>query len=121
MNSILRTGFDFLGSFAGVFRRILAFQGEPGITLDRSPAAAGVFAPPGQGISVLSVKRVEVNHATGEHCLSGLTMTEAEKLLDWLEARGYQHRELCLQDAKGFVVRWKGTGGSREVSLDAER
>jgi len=29
-------------------------------------------------------------------CVSGLTKTEAEQLLDWLEANGYAHWELSL-------------------------
>jgi hypothetical protein len=33
----------------------------------------------------------------------GLTKVEAEQLLDWLEANGYQQRELST-DERGFVI-----------------
>jgi hypothetical protein len=36
----------------------------------------------------------------------GLTKTEAEELLDWLEANGYPDRELCPQSEAGYMVRW---------------
>jgi DNA-binding response OmpR family regulator len=40
-------------------------------------------------------------------CRSGLTKREAEKLLDWLEANGYRHRELAHKEGEGFIVRWQ--------------
>ena len=39
--------------------------------------------------------------------VAGLTKGEAEDLLDWLEANGYQQRELSYNDRQGFVVQYK--------------
>jgi hypothetical protein len=39
--------------------------------------------------------------------VGGLTRAEAEQVLDWLEANGYQDRELSFQPEKGFRVRWR--------------
>ncbi len=36
---------------------------------------------------------------------SGLTKTEAEDWLDWLEANGYPQGELTHVDGKGFAIR----------------
>jgi hypothetical protein len=38
---------------------------------------------------------------------SGLTKTEAEDLLDWLEMRGCTERELSYHPVHGFVVRFR--------------
>jgi hypothetical protein len=37
-------------------------------------------------------------------CVSGLTKTQAEDLLDWLEATGRRQRELTYSAEKGFSV-----------------
>jgi hypothetical protein len=37
---------------------------------------------------------------------SGLTKTEADDLLDWLEANGYEHYELVAVNDQSFAVRW---------------
>src|SRR5262249_29085683 len=39
---------------------------------------------------------------------SGLTKAEAEELLDLLEAKGLQGRELAYVEGEGFTVRWQG-------------
>jgi hypothetical protein len=36
-----------------------------------------------------------------------LNKTEAERLLDWLQANGYSQREVSYSDASGFTVRWR--------------
>jgi hypothetical protein len=36
-----------------------------------------------------------------------LNKSEAEKLLDWLEANGYTQREVSLLDDGSFTVRWR--------------
>lgn len=36
-----------------------------------------------------------------------LNKTEAEKLLDWLEAHGYGQREVVYVAEQGFTVRWR--------------
>ena len=35
-----------------------------------------------------------------------LTKTEAERLLDWLEANGCRHFEVCTTPEQRFAVRW---------------
>jgi len=45
-------------------------------------------------------------HPLRTRSLGGLTKTDAEELLDWLDANGYQDVELQYEDGKGFVVRW---------------
>lgn len=42
----------------------------------------------------------------GAGCVSGLTKTEAEDCLDWLEANGFAHRQLSLSK-DGFVIRFR--------------
>jgi hypothetical protein len=36
--------------------------------------------------------------------VSGLTKTQAEELLDWLEATGHQQRQLAFSRDEGFAV-----------------
>jgi hypothetical protein len=36
-----------------------------------------------------------------------LDKSEAEKLLDWLEANGYAQREVEIREDGGFMVRWR--------------
>jgi hypothetical protein len=38
---------------------------------------------------------------------TGLTVRQAEELLDWLEANGIMRREVLMR-AGGYVVRWQG-------------
>jgi hypothetical protein len=42
-------------------------------------------------------------------CCHGLTLVEAEDLLDWVAAQGFDHSELEL-DEEGFVVRFRIDG-----------
>ena len=37
---------------------------------------------------------------------SGLTKTQADDLLDWLEANGYEHYEISSVNDQSFSVRW---------------
>jgi hypothetical protein len=37
-------------------------------------------------------------------CVSGLNKTQAEDLLDWLDATGHSHRELTYTEDEGFSV-----------------
>jgi hypothetical protein len=41
-----------------------------------------------------------------ERC-ANLTKSEAERLLDWLEANGYSQKELLLGEDGSFTVRWR--------------
>jgi hypothetical protein len=45
--------------------------------------------------------------AEGWDCCARLSKTEAERLLDWLEAHGYAQREVSYEDEQGFTVRWR--------------
>lgn len=36
-----------------------------------------------------------------------LNKSEAEKLLDWLEANGYSQREVAVAEDGSFTVRWR--------------
>jgi hypothetical protein len=38
---------------------------------------------------------------------SRLNKSQAETLLDWLEANGYSQREVTYADEEGFTVRWR--------------
>lgn len=35
-----------------------------------------------------------------------LNKSDAEKLLDWLEANGYSQREVSLAEDGSFIIRW---------------
>jgi len=48
----------------------------------------------------MSTPRTEVT------CVSGLTKTQAEELLDWAEAHGYTFREVTSPDGVSFTVRY---------------
>lgn len=48
-----------------------------------------------------------VERSPGWHERAGLTIREAEELLDWLEAHGVTRRE-ALVTPEGTVVRWQG-------------
>ena len=45
--------------------------------------------------------------AEGWRCCAGLDKTRAEMLLDWLEAHGYNQREVAYLEERGFTVRWR--------------
>jgi len=40
-------------------------------------------------------------------CRERLNKSEAERLLDWLEANGYSQREVSLAKDGSFTVRWR--------------
>ncbi len=46
-------------------------------------------------------------HRTRARCISGLTKTQAEDVLDWLEANGYHRCEVSYVVAEGFVVHYQ--------------
>jgi hypothetical protein len=43
-----------------------------------------------------------------DNVVSGLTLSQAEGLLDWLEARGYTGLQAYLSASKGVTVFWAG-------------
>jgi CheY-like chemotaxis protein len=62
---------------------------------------------------LLQVIRVQVRRPPPEW-ITGLTKTEAENLLDWLEANGYPPGEVDYETDKGFAVRCrKPASGAR--------
>ncbi|HEY7310333.1 MAG TPA: hypothetical protein VH643_13295 [Gemmataceae bacterium] len=52
------------------------------------------------------VERSETD-AEGWNCCACQGKTEAEMLLDWLEANGYTQREVSYAEDQGFRVRWR--------------
>jgi hypothetical protein len=78
---------------------------------------AGYFLTPG-GPPPPEVPRVtsDESRGTGREAVlgpdglvtaAGLTLREAEELLDWLEANGYRERELAIGPGEKFTVRWR--------------
>jgi hypothetical protein len=45
--------------------------------------------------------------AEGWDCSPRLNKSQAEALLDWLEANGYAHREVRFEEDGAFTVRWR--------------
>jgi len=63
---------------------------------------------PGSPIRPVDPRRyVDIDTTAGEMRLRGLTKKEVEGMLDWLETNGYQDRDLCCEDGRGFIVRWR--------------
>jgi CheY-like chemotaxis protein len=48
----------------------------------------------------------ELVRSPNEKQRTGLTLRQAEDLLDWLEANGCSGAELAVEKGKGFTVRW---------------
>lgn len=63
-------------------------------------------APPCLKRAIQVGKNFEVNPATEEHCLSGLTRLEAEEMMTWIESSGFELREISFQEQTGYVLRW---------------
>ncbi len=68
-----------------------------------------LFIPqsPGSPSALVFGKPVVSDIAMGVLSVSGLTKSEAEQLLDWLEANGHQRAELTCPDERSFTVRWQ--------------
>jgi hypothetical protein len=60
----------------------------------RSPHATSVDAPP-------------PTLPTDTLTVSGLTKTQAEEFLDWLEAHGCRHYELCRPTPQGYTIHYR--------------
>src|SRR5262249_20238307 len=96
MIAILRTSFSFLEHTALAFRQVLPL---PRNFLEATTwHQATTMQTQGGTVAVLRPRMM---------CRSGLSKTEAENLLDWLEANGYQKRELLWLDGSYFTVRWR--------------
>lgn len=53
------------------------------------------------------IRRHPEADAEGWQCCPGLSLAEAEQVLDWLEANGVQERELRFEEEQGCTVRWR--------------
>jgi hypothetical protein len=72
-----------------------------------STQAAG---PLGGGLSRPPTPRDPADRDPGaatQEWVVGLTRTEAEELLDWLEANGLAALEVAFDEPSGFAVRWR--------------
>ena len=49
----------------------------------------------------------EQMHQQKQNCVTELTKTQAEELLDWIENHGGADTEVANVEGKGFVVRWR--------------
>jgi hypothetical protein len=56
--------------------------------------------------SVCVRERPQTDAEGWDYC-EELSKTEAENLLDWLEAHGYTQREVTHVEDHGFTVRWR--------------
>jgi hypothetical protein len=54
-----------------------------------------------------AVERSEKDADDGWERRERLNKSEAERLLDWLEANGYSKREVSYAEDSGFTVRWR--------------
>jgi hypothetical protein len=45
------------------------------------------------------------------HACVGLTLRQAEELLDWLDACGYEHSEVAIDPKQGVSLRWRSHPG----------
>jgi CheY-like chemotaxis protein len=61
------------------------------------------------------LRAVQGQVEAGEGCVRGLTLQQAEDLLDWLQANGYPPATVAYVDSEGFAVRCSlvPLGGSR--------
>jgi PAS domain S-box-containing protein len=85
----------------------IASPPEPSRPDDSGPREAALHPPSGLPQQENPGGQEEAQPGQAPLSRSGLTKTEAEDLLDWLDANGYRHRELDYEEGKGFVVRWK--------------
>jgi hypothetical protein len=53
------------------------------------------------------VKQGAEPDADGWLRVRGLTLAEAQQLLDWLDNQGIAHHELVFDPTAGFTVRWR--------------
>ena len=72
----------------------------------RTPAAPAV-APPRRSTDSLELEHRADDTPARDTWIGGLTKTQAEELLDWLEAHGCPHATLSLDGDNGFAVRYQ--------------
>jgi hypothetical protein len=101
MNAIFRTSNDFFAFTLALFCRILQ-RSKP-----QRRSVSGRFGAYCSWPAISRSTTIVINSATGERSLSGLTKSEAEELLDWLEITGCQNRTVCQDAEAGFAVRWR--------------
>jgi hypothetical protein len=101
---------------AGALLALLLFRlrhGHHGLAAAPRPEARGgalafpaMFPPPALSDRVSAAYPV-VPVEKVWHTVTGLTMSKAEELLDWLEAQGGHETELGELSESGFTVRYK--------------
>jgi hypothetical protein len=105
MNSIHPTGGNLFRALGTAFSHLLSFP--PRLVRAAGKSLLGPMAAPAcLSHAMHSGKHLQVNPATEERCLSGLTKSEVEELLDWIESYGFHLLEVSYQEETGFVVRW---------------
>jgi hypothetical protein len=87
-------GVESLVRFGRLFAPGTAVEGRP-------------LALPGDHLPVVPQEKAETKRETGRARTvwgPGLTKTQAEDLLDWLEAHGCQDCEVVYEEASGFTI-----------------
>lgn len=93
---------SLVDGFSQILSGIADVRTEP--LRDRpDPVDARLASPP--------VRRVMVDHDTGECVVAGLGRSEAEELLDALEVAGCERCTVGPVSEAGFTVRWKKRAG----------
>ena len=74
---------------------------------DRPGQKHGRFASSrGRSGNLPTTRSGRKRYRTAEMGQTGLTKTQADDLLDWLEAHGCRHYEVTSAAGYGFAVRW---------------
>jgi hypothetical protein len=75
--------------------------------LGRPAVEGGFLTPPGDHPPLGPPNQVETKREAGRFRTiwgPGLTKTQAEELLDWLETHGCEEREVVYEEGRGFTV-----------------
>jgi PAS domain S-box-containing protein len=103
---------------AAAVRRALDEGGTEGTSAgpENEPPASDPTAPGPQSgeATAVPLPPEEQPRSPSVESRSGLTKTEAEEVLDWLEANGFQKQELRYEGEKGFTVRWEARWSAEE-------
>jgi len=106
MQSLLQICSRFLKQVAIGFHLVLPLLHIPGNTGMKKRLQGTEPVPSCLKQAIQGGKKLVVNPATGERCLSALTKDEVEDLLDWIENNGFLLRELRFEEKTGYVVHW---------------
>ena len=111
MNTLLQKSGNLLRVISHVVSQFLFFHHAtaPKRVTKKLPASdkgRGKPAPDCLKRGFQGVYHLLVNPATDERCLSTLSKSEAEELLDWLNANNDLILEVSFQEETGYLVRW---------------